>query len=188
MHLALYDTGGRLIAGSGPAQPDQVVRAAADGTVHDGHVGDELVVAVPVAHDDQIRGELRASEASDEATDLTYHTWIAMGALAVTVVVMATVAGSLLARRLTRPVQRLRDAAVRLGEGDFTVTPPMSGVAELDDAASALATTAQRLGDLVERSPRSAPMPPISSAPRWPAFDWPSKPSSYSLGPIRRSC
>ena len=40
---------------------------------------------------------------------------------------------------------------VRLGDGDFTVTPPLSGVAELDAVASALTTTAQRLGALVER-------------------------------------
>jgi signal transduction histidine kinase len=48
-------------------------------------------------------------------------------------------------------VRRLRDAAVRLGDGDFTVTPPQSGLAELDDAADALATTARHLGRLVER-------------------------------------
>src|SRR5262249_45568435 len=57
----------------------------------------------------------------------------------------------LLARHLTRPVQRLRDAAVRLGEGDFTATAPESGLPELDAVASALSTTGQRLGALVER-------------------------------------
>ena len=74
-----------------------------------------------------------------------------MTGLAALVAVIAALAGLLLSRHLTRPVQRLRDAAVRLGDGDFTVTPPVSGVAELDAAASALSTTAHRLGALVER-------------------------------------
>ena len=151
MRLALYDTEGRLVAGAGPPQADDVVLAVSDGAVHDGHVGDELVVAVPVVHDEQVSGVLRSSEAADEAMDRTQRTWLAMAGLAAIVAIIAAVAGSLLARHLTRPVQRLRDAAVRLGEGDFTATAPMSGLPELDAAASALSTTGQRLGVLVER-------------------------------------
>src|SRR5262249_58205543 len=90
-------------------------------------------------------------EAADEATDRTERTWLAMAGLAAFVAVVAAVAGSLLARHLTRPVQRLRDAAVRLGEGDFTATAPESGLPELDAVASALSTTVPRLGALVER-------------------------------------
>ncbi len=149
--LGLYSIDGRLVAGTGPAHADQVVRSATDGAVHDGQVGEERVVAVPVAADEQVTGAVRASEPIDEAVDRTHRTWLAMAGLAAIVVVMAGVAGLLLARRLTRPVRRLRDAAVRLGDGDFTVTPPTSGVPELDDASAALASTAERLGRLVER-------------------------------------
>ena len=74
-----------------------------------------------------------------------------MTGLAVFVAMVAAAAGLLLSRHLTRPLRRLRDAAVRLGEGDFTVSAPPSGVAELDAAATALTATARRLGDLVER-------------------------------------
>ena len=144
-------TRGRLVAGSGPPEADLVVDAVADGAVHDGRVGDELVVAVPVVHDETIGGALRSSEPADEATDRTYRTWLAMAGLAAIVAVIAGIAGSLLARHLTRPVQRLRDAAIRLGEGDFTATPPISGLPELDAAASALSATGRRLGGLVER-------------------------------------
>jgi signal transduction histidine kinase len=48
-------------------------------------------------------------------------------------------------------VVALRDASVRLGEGDFTLTAPHSGIPELDDAAAALTTTAHRLGATIER-------------------------------------
>ena len=151
VHLALYDAGGRLVAGTGPATADRIVSAVTDGAVHQGYVGDELVVALPVAHEDRVVGALRSSEPTDEASDRTHRTWLAMSALAAFVALIAAAAGLLLSRHLTRPVQRLRDAALRLGDGDFTVEAPMSGVAELDAAASALSTTAHRLGDLVER-------------------------------------
>src|SRR5262249_52305381 len=106
---------------------------------------------VPVAHDEQVTGALRAGEPIDEATDRTHHIWMAMAGLAVAVVAVAAFAALVLARHLTRPVRRLRDAAVRLGDGDFTVAAPTSGVAALDDAAAALTSTAHRLGGLVER-------------------------------------
>jgi signal transduction histidine kinase len=151
VHLVLYDRAGNLVAGKGPATPDDVATAALDGTVHDGTVGDERVVAVPVVQGDEVIGVMRASEPASEATDTTRRTWMWMAGLTLIVVAAAAVAATLLARRLARPVRRLRDAAVRLGDGDFTVTPPVSGLAELDDAADALATTSRRLGRLVER-------------------------------------
>jgi signal transduction histidine kinase len=57
----------------------------------------------------------------------------------------------LLAGRLARPVRRLRDAAVQLGDGDFTIDIPRSTVPELDQAAQAMTNTARRLDDLVTR-------------------------------------
>jgi signal transduction histidine kinase len=151
VHLAVYDRAGQLVSGTGPQAADHVVSATADGAVHQGDVDGELVVALPIVQDGQVVGAVRSSERSDEAMDRTHRTWFAMAGLAGLVAAIAAVAGLLLSRHLTRPVRRLRDAAVRLGDGDFTVTAPLSGVAELDSAAEALATTAQRLGDLVER-------------------------------------
>jgi signal transduction histidine kinase len=45
----------------------------------------------------------------------------------------------------------LRDDAVRLGHGDFTIDVPRSRIREVDEAAQALTLTAQRLDDLVSR-------------------------------------
>jgi signal transduction histidine kinase len=151
VHLALYDSTGRLVTGTGPATADPVVEAVADGDVHDGVVGNEVVVAIPVVRTERIVGAVRSSEPTDEASDRTHRAWLAMAALAAFVAFVAGLAGLLLSRHLTRPVRRLRDAAVRLGEGDFTGSAPMSGVTELDDAAAALTTTAHRLGAMVER-------------------------------------
>jgi signal transduction histidine kinase len=54
------------------------------------------------------------------------------------------------ARRLTNPVQALAGTADRLGSGDFSVTAPRSGIAELDVLADAFDSSARRIGDLVD--------------------------------------
>jgi signal transduction histidine kinase len=66
-------------------------------------------------------------------------------------VAVAAGAGWILVRRLTKPLDRLRGAAIALGEGDFTVTPAFTGLAELDDVGEALHHTARRIGGLIER-------------------------------------
>ena len=150
VRLGVYDGRGRLVSGTGPPGPDAVVAATIDGAVHDGIVGDERVVAVPLAGTPP-GGAVRAAESRGEVRSRALRTWLAMAGLGALAVAVAAGAGALLARRLTRPVRRLRDASVRLGDGDFTATAPHSGMAELDDAADALNATAARLGALVER-------------------------------------
>jgi signal transduction histidine kinase len=151
VRLAIYDRAGHLVTGTGPATADAVVAATTDGGVHDGVVGSERVVALPLPGDEQVAGAIRAAEPRAEVRERAIRTWLAMAGLGALAVAVAAGAGALLARRLTRPVRRLRDASVRLGHGDFTATAPQSGMAELDDAADALTATAQRLGTLVER-------------------------------------
>ena len=74
-----------------------------------------------------------------------------LAALAVGVLMIGAAIGYVLAGRLARPVRRLRDAAVDLGDGDFTIDVPRSGVPELDQAGQAMTATARRLDDLVSR-------------------------------------
>jgi signal transduction histidine kinase len=146
--VGVYDASGHKVAGEGPPVADTIVAAAAGGGVHDGVVGGERVVAVPVPG---AGGVVRAAEPRGEVRHRELMTWLAMVGLGILAVAMAAGAGALLARRLTRPVRRLRDASVRLGDGDFTVEAPQSGVAELDDVARALTATSRRLGTSVER-------------------------------------
>ncbi|HWS47315.1 MAG TPA: ATP-binding protein [Acidimicrobiia bacterium] len=57
-------------------------------------------------------------------------------------------------RRLAEPLARLARSAARLGDGDFSLATPRSGIAEIDGIASALDTSATRIEDLLsaERS------------------------------------
>jgi signal transduction histidine kinase len=74
-----------------------------------------------------------------------------LGAVAAAIIGMAALAAALLARRLATPLERLAVSARRLGEGDFSARAAPANIPEVDAAAAALATTAQRLEDLIAR-------------------------------------
>ncbi|MGA9596828.1 MAG: HAMP domain-containing sensor histidine kinase [Acidimicrobiia bacterium] len=149
--FGLYDPKGVLRAGEGPSRADAVTAKALHSEVADTEEGETRVVAVPVAADEQVVGAVRA-EQSTAAGDAraSRALWGLLG-LAVGVLAIAVGVGWFVASRLVRPVVRLRDAAVRLGDGDFAIDVPASGVAELDEAGQAMTVTADRLDDLIAR-------------------------------------
>jgi signal transduction histidine kinase len=55
------------------------------------------------------------------------------------------------ARRLSRPLETVAAGSARLGEGDFSVRVPDSGVPEIDAIAHALGRSAERIARLVGR-------------------------------------
>ena len=149
--LGLYDRSGRLVSGSGPATADATTVHALGNEVTDTEVSGLRIVAVPVAADEQVVGAIRAEQPT-AASDARLRRIISLLALlAATVIGVGAAIGYLVAGRLARPVRRLRDAAVQLGDGDFTIDVPRSKVPELDEAAQAMTNTAQRLDDLVTR-------------------------------------
>jgi signal transduction histidine kinase len=74
-----------------------------------------------------------------------------IGAVAVAVSAVIAVYQS---RRLARPVDELAEAAARLGDGDFSVRPAPTGIAEVDAVSDTLASTAARLEDMLQRERR----------------------------------
>jgi signal transduction histidine kinase len=149
--LGLYDLDGSLVAGRGPSVADAATQRALRNDVVDAEAQNALVVAVPVSADERVVGALRA-EQSTASTDARTHRIIALlVALAAAVLAVGAGIGWVVAGRLARPVRRLRDAAVQLGGGDFTIVVPSSRVPELDQAGQAMTATARRLDDLVTR-------------------------------------
>jgi signal transduction histidine kinase len=76
----------------------------------------------------------------------------ARGLIAVLMVAATVVAGwltAVLARRLARPVEELAEAAARLGAGDPRPLGRRYGVADLDQVADGLDTSARRLSSLL---------------------------------------
>lgn len=152
--FGLYDTGGELVAGTGPARADDVVQRALRKEVADAEVGEARVVAVPVAAEERVVGAVRAAQSTAAADARAVRVMWGLAGLAAGVLAVAGLVGWIVANRLVQPVVRLRDAAARLGGGDFAVDVPASGVAELDEARDALTATAKRLDHLIARERR----------------------------------
>jgi signal transduction histidine kinase len=149
--FGLYDPHGNLVAGRGPRQADPLVAAASRNQVRQGEVGESRVAAIPIVESEVVVGALRASQptaASDRRVDQAV---LLLSALAVAVLAIGAILARFVAGRLARPVNDLRDQAVRLGQGDFAVVSTPSGVPELDDASEALVATASRLDELIRR-------------------------------------
>ncbi|QYG93506.1 HAMP domain-containing histidine kinase [Iamia sp. SCSIO 61187] len=150
-HLfGLYDADGRLVLGVGPPGADDPVRSALRGRSATARVGDLRVAAVPLAGG----GAVRAAEPASEADVRTRAAILRLASAALLVLLAGSVAAWLLARRLTRPLRDVGRSATRLGGGDFTATAPTTGIAEIDEVASALNTSATRIGAMVARERR----------------------------------
>jgi signal transduction histidine kinase len=149
--VALYTVHGQRVMGRGPATGDRAINAALSGRLADTTSGKMLVAAVPIVHSDDVIGAARASVPASVVTHRTERTWLVMGLLAALALLVAAGLGRREAERLVRPVHQLTGMATRLGDGDFTVHGPRSGIDEIDDAGDALASTASRLGSVLER-------------------------------------
>ncbi len=149
--LGLYGVDGSRILGDGPRRADGPTRAALAGSLNDGRAEGELVVAAPVASEEEVVAVVRAATPASEVQRRVAVAWAAMAALGGIIVAAAAIGARLLATRLATPVIQLAESTTRLGEGDFAVRAEHSGIAELDRAADALEATALRLGRLMER-------------------------------------
>ena len=156
--LAVYDAGGRRVAGApsaGPAQADAVVRDALRRRSPATRVGaGALVAAVPLLTGERVTGVIRAAVSDGVVVRRAHRAWRALAAAAVGVVLLAMLAAVLLARRLAGPLERVAVAARRLGDGDLSVRAPRGAIREVDAVAEALDATAGRLDDLITRERR----------------------------------
>jgi signal transduction histidine kinase len=149
--FGLYDAGGSLIAGEGPEQADEATRRALLNEVADLETSEVRVAAVPISVDVDVVGAVRAEQSNVAGEARTGWILVTIGLIGLLVIVVGAVTGYVVSGRLARPVLSLRDAAVRLGDGDFAIDVSESRVAEVDEAATALAATARRLEDLLQR-------------------------------------
>ncbi|HEY2703256.1 MAG TPA: HAMP domain-containing sensor histidine kinase [Candidatus Dormibacteraeota bacterium] len=149
--LSLYAADGHRLSGPGPAAADPVTRMALGGHVGAASVGAEVVAAVPVGSQEQVVGAVRSALAQATVDGRVHRAWLILGGLGLAAVGLAAAVAVLQARRLSRPLDALGAAAVRLGGGDFSVQVPPSGVAEIDTVAGSLNATAARLAVVLER-------------------------------------
>jgi signal transduction histidine kinase len=151
IHLAVYDGNGARMAGVGPTRPDWVTRTALQGDPTTGFDEDDLIAAVPVLNDQNVVAVVRAASSRRSLTEHQLLAFLALFGAAAVALAAAMVLALWLARRLSVPLDELREAAEELGDGNFAVRAPASGIKELDGVAASLNVTAHRLGQLVDR-------------------------------------
>jgi signal transduction histidine kinase len=150
--IGIYSLNGALIAGVGPRVADQPTQSALRdrqpiGTAPDG----QLVVAVPLLSGEAITGAVRGQRSQYAVARRAHRAWLALSGLGAVVVGLAVLAALTLGRRLSRPLERLAEAARRVGEGDFAVRAQTTKIKQIDDVGTALNTSSRRVGDLVNR-------------------------------------
>lgn len=144
---------------TGPPPPDELffdvdgdLTEAAAGRVGRTATGGLLAVSVPVRGTAGVRQVLRATVTDTALRGEVRAAWLAITGLGLVALVVATVLARRQGARLAAPLEQLAASARRLGDGDFSVRAPTSGLPEPDEVAVALDATAARLGSLVERS------------------------------------
>ena len=150
-HFALYTADGSLRTGTGPKRLDTLTAKGRTGNTVTQHIDGELVSTVPIVSGEKTLGFIRAARSLRQIRRATQRALVLLGAGAIAALVIGWILGRRLANGISTATAALRDAAVRLGSGDFTVHVPPAGIAELDDISTALWATARELGELVNR-------------------------------------
>ena len=148
--IAVYSRDGTLVEGDGPRSAGTATNRALADNPAVVREGDRMVAAVPLNGG----GALRVAEASHESDLKALETLARLSAVALVTITIAVFIAFRLTRRINRPLAALATTARRLGGGDFTVRPKMSGLAEIDDVSTALMSAAERLAHVIARERR----------------------------------
>lgn len=150
-HFALYAPDGRLRIGAGPKRLDTAAAKDRTGNTITQHIDGELVSTVPIVSGETTLGFVRAARSLKRITRATQRSLVLLGAGVLVVLAVGWILARRLANGISTATTALRDAAIRLGGGDFTVRVSPVGIEELDDISTALSATARELGELVDR-------------------------------------
>ncbi len=136
---------------SRPEIADALDREIATGTRYSTTLGTGLVyVAIPISIGDQVFGALRVSYSTDQVDAEVRRYWVVLLGAGLVTLILAAALGVLLARWVTRPIAKLRDAATRIGDGELSARAEIErGPPEIKDLAAAFNATAVRLEELV---------------------------------------
>ena len=193
-HLALYDPDGARVSGVGPGKADATTLAALRNRVGDTESERARIVAVPVTVNEKVIGAIRAEQATSATNQRAWRVAGLVAALAAAVLGIGAAVAFFVAGRLARPIRRLSDAAVQLGEGDFEVDLPRARSRRSTTPTARSRPPRTTSTSSSAGSGRSAPTRPTSSAPRWPgcgrrsrrSWSSPGRPRARAPGGARR--
>lgn len=150
LEAAIYRLDDSKAAGDGPDQADFVTARAVLLPTNQ-RVDGAVIYAQPIVVQGEKVATIRISEMTPWTGRRITRALLALVAFNALAVVAAALIGAFVASRLSRPVRRLRDDAVRLGTGDFAISPRRTGIREIDETSTALSDTAERLGEILQR-------------------------------------
>src|SRR6266542_1144916 len=109
-----------------------------------------LLVTVPVLHNGDVVGAVQVAEPVEAFQSKVYRTWIGLGVIGVVVIMVGLLLAWFLATSLARPVRRLDEAAVKVGEGDLEARAPVGGPHEIATLAGEFNRMAEALAANLE--------------------------------------
>jgi signal transduction histidine kinase len=107
-------------------------------------------VFLPVLESEGQGAVVRVSVTRHELERGVMAAWLALGGLAVGLLVVAGLVADRMARSVTEPMNTLTEIARRLAEGDLDARSQVTGSPEVVEVSRALDTLAVRIGDLLQ--------------------------------------
>ena len=104
-----------------------------------------LATAVPVYTGASPGGAVRITQSVSTVSAAIRRAWLGLALIGLLVIVLGLVAGAVIARRITKPIVRLDDAARRVAGGDLTATAKVEGSTEQRALATSFNTMTERL-------------------------------------------
>jgi signal transduction histidine kinase len=151
IQISVYDRAGTRMSGPGPAAATALVRTALAGRQATTTGGQTIAVTAPVSDGDQVVAALLLTTNLDAVHRRTIRAWLGLAGMCAAAVLLAASGAWLLARRLTRPVDRLTEIATRVGAGDLTARAQRSGVSEVDTLADTINESVARIEAMIGR-------------------------------------
>lgn len=108
-----------------------------------------LATAAPILEAGQETGAVRVTQSVAAVNDAVRRTWLGLGLIGLLVLGLGLMAGAFLARRVSRPIVRLDEAAGRVAAGDLTVRARVEGSSEQRTLARTFNTMTERLATLL---------------------------------------
>jgi len=130
------------------ASGDRVLVVYPDGEIiqNRGRIADAMEAMAPGSNGTVVR----VSSPSNAVEDRVQRALLALVVLGVAALSAAIGLALIQSRRLSDPLARLARSATRLGDGDFSLATPRSGVHEIDAIASSLDRSAERVEQLLK--------------------------------------
>ncbi len=148
--LGVYSAAGQRLVGVGPTQLDSALTSVQAGRVREVTTSSELVVAVPIAVDEEVRVVVRAAQSNAIVRRALRTSLLRIAVAAFLALTAATGAAIALSNRLLSPLRALHAMAQGIGTTDLH-PGPSSGVAELDAIGRALHVSATRVDTSLAR-------------------------------------